>query len=454
MVNYELNKNNFTADQTKLIDTFCAKCSEVAKNMVNSDNFKHLKLTISYTIKKRSFFDLENTKYNIVSNADFSISSSYDFLQKFSDYITKQADFGTFDNAFLEIKIVFQERTQIKDTLSTFNENKKPDKMEKKDDALPTFLPIDPKYTFDQCILPETVKSEIMNALSLIKHRDLIYNKWGFGKIDPSPRSILNFYGPPGTGKSMCAHAIASELKQPLLALNYADIESKYVGEAAKNLKKAFDCAKELNAVMFFDEADSFLGKRIENVTTGSDQALNSLRSQMLIYLESFSGVILFATNLVTNFDKAFESRILSHIKFELPNREARAAIIRKMLPQDLPIDNTITDENLLEASDIIDGLSGREIKNAIQSMLLNEAQAHGENAVFTFDILKKSLEDKKTSLDKLKTAENERIKSKIARKLKEKAMEEEAEESQKSAVKEDDDKNINTTPDATDERT
>ena len=252
----------------------------------------------------------------------------------------------------------------------------------------------------------------------------------------------------------MCAHAIASELKQPLLALNYADIESKYVGEAAKNLKKAFDCAKELNAVMFFDEADSFLGKRIENVTTGSDQALNSLRSQMLIYLESFSGVVLFATNLVTNFDKAFESRILSHIKFELPNREARASIIRKMLPPNLPVDNTMTDENLLEASDIIDGLSGREIKNAIQSMLLNEAQAHGEKSIFTIEILKKTLNDKKESLDNLRNAENERIKSKIARKLKEKTMEEEAEEAQKSAVKEYDEKKIKTTQDPTEERT
>lgn len=73
---------------------------------------------------------------------------------------------------------------------------------------------------------------------------------------------------------------------------------------------------------MFFDEADSFLGKRIQNVNQSADQALNSLRSQMLILLEEHSGVVIFATNLVSNFDKAFQSRILKHIKFDLPNEE------------------------------------------------------------------------------------------------------------------------------------
>ncbi|MGC8140941.1 AAA family ATPase, partial [Salmonella enterica] len=82
---------------------------------------------------------------------------------------------------------------------------------------------------------------------------------------------------------------------------------------APKNLQAAFDVAKNNDCVLFFDEADSFLGKRITNVVQGADQALNSLRSQMLILLEEFKGIVIFATNLVTNFDTAFESRILKH---------------------------------------------------------------------------------------------------------------------------------------------
>lgn len=300
-------------------------------------------------------------------------------------------------------------------------------------DQTPAFIPITPKYTFEQVILPEEIRKEIFNALSVIENRKLIYEDWGFGAVEPTPRSIINFYGAPGTGKSMCAHAIAAKMEKPLLALNYADIESKYVGEAAKNLKKAFETATELGAVMFFDEADSFLGKRIENVTQGSDQALNSLRSQMLIYLENFSGVVIFATNLVTNFDQAFNSRILSHIKFELPNKEARAAIIAKMIPAKLPKDHEFTEEEYLEASDLIEGLSGREIKTAIQTMLLNEAAEHGKDAIFTLDILKEALKSKKESIEKLKAEEQLRLKAKITKKLQEKSMENKAMEEQEN---------------------
>lgn len=231
----------------------------------------------------------------------------------------------------------------------------------------------------------------------------------------------------------MCAHAIAQMLEKPLLALNYSEIESKYVGDAAKNLKKAFDTATEIEAVMFFDEADSFLGKRIENVSHGSDQALNSLRSQMLILLEEFEGVVLFATNLVTNFDKAFESRILDHIKLELPNREARAAIIDKMLPSKLPVDHRFSNEELLEASDLIDGFAGREIKNAILTMLLDKASSGSDNPVFTFNDLKAVLEKKKEQIEKLKAEEKERRKEKIAKRLQDKIEEDEAYEMRKS---------------------
>lgn len=77
-----------------------------------------------------------------------------------------------------------------------------------------------------------------MSDLNSIKCQDLIYNKWGFSEVESKPKSILNFFGPPGTGKTMCAHAIAKMLDKPLLALNYSEIESKYVGDAAKNLKR------------------------------------------------------------------------------------------------------------------------------------------------------------------------------------------------------------------------
>lgn len=384
---------------------------------VNRKEFRHLGIDYRLNLLKSKNLP----KITIDSNADFNIQSSLSFLENVKRLT------NSFDVSWLP------RDCQIH-ILLNFKIKESSNKLEKEgENSIPAFIPISPKYTFEQVILPDEVRKEIFNALSVIENRKLIYEDWGFGEVEPTPRSIINFYGAPGTGKSMCAHAIAAKMEKPLLALNYADIESKYVGEAAKNLKKAFETATELGAVMFFDEADSFLGKRIENVTQGSDQALNSLRSQMLIYLENFSGVVIFATNLVTNFDQAFNSRILSHIKFELPNKEARAVIIAKMIPAKLPKDHEFTEEEYLEASNLIEGLSGREIKTAIQTMLLNEAAEHGKDAIFTIDILKESLKSKKESIEKLKAEEQLRLKAKITKKLQEKSMENKAMEEQEN---------------------
>lgn len=380
-------------------------------------DFDSLGITLSWEVQSRNEQFLQ-----ITHNAQFGIKDSFLAQSKIEAFLENKLKVD-FAECSLHLNVTYRtiEKTEKHTEEQMTKENKTVD------DGLPTFLPQKPRYRFDQVILPEETRRRIYNDLNTIKHQDLIYNVWGFAEVDSKPKSILNFYGPPGTGKTMCAHAIAHMLDKPLLALNYSEIESKYVGDAAKNLKKAFDTASELDAVMFFDEADSFLGKRIENVSHGSDQALNSLRSQMLILLEDFEGVVLFATNLVTNFDKAFESRILDHIKLELPNREARAEIISKMLPSKLPVDHIFTQEELLEASDIIDGFAGREIKSAILTMLLDKASLSEEKPLFTLDDLKNALTKKKEQIEKLKEEEKARRKERIFKKLEDK-FEEDAE--------------------------
>lgn len=361
--------------------------------------------------------------YQIDHNASFDIKDSLLIQSKIEGYIRQKLKLE-----FCECSLLLNVTYRKKDKTGIVGvQTQNASQQTKADDGLPTFMPQSPRYSFDQIILPEDTRNRIYNDLNTIKHQDLIYNQWGFAEVDSKPKSILNFFGPPGTGKTMCAHAIAKMLNKPLLALNYSEIESKYVGDAAKNLKKAFDTATEIHAVMFFDEADSFLGKRIENVSHGSDQALNSLRSQMLILLEEFEGVVLFATNLVTNFDKAFESRILDHIKLDLPNKEARADIIEKMLPSKLPMEHRPTTEELLESSELIDGFAGREIKSAILTMLLDKAGLEEESPLFTIDDLKSALTKKKEQIEKLKEEEKQRRKDKIIKKLEDK-FEEEAE--------------------------
>lgn len=281
-------------------------------------------------------------------------------------------------------------------------------------------LPLEPKYNFNQMVLNETVKSSLESCMSMIKNMDKIYKEWGFEEFDPVQKSVLNFFGPPGTGKTMAAHAIAAELGKKILAVNYSEIESKYVGEAPKNLISAFEIAKKESCVLFFDEADSFLGKRITSVSFSSDQAINSLRSQMLILLETFDITVIFATNLNENYDKAFDSRILCSIKFELPDRELRKQSIAKMIPSKAPINREIlTDELLYKLSDLTEGFSHRELKN-VALMVLTEcckkdSQITEELLVDVFTRKKEEFEERKNKEGKRK----EELDNKITENLK-----------------------------------
>lgn len=236
-------------------------------------------------------------------------------------------------------------------------------------------MPETPRYTRKQWIVSERISQSFDDAVALIRSRDKIYRDWGFEEVDPNPRAVLCFYGPAGTGKTMGAHVLASELGKTIICAKYSQIESKYVGEAPKNLRKIFSLAKETESLLFFDEADSFLGKRIEHVTSGSEQAINSLRGEMLILLEEFRGVIVFATNLLTNVDRAFESRIISKIEFELPNAEARRSIILSKIPEKAPLDHRWEESQISQLVKISEGFSGRVIQNSILMGLVKAAR-------------------------------------------------------------------------------
>ena len=239
-----------------------------------------------------------------------------------------------------------------------------------------------PSISIDDVILSQSSKDKLKMALTALINRDYLINIIGWNEIDPNIRTIINFYGPPGTGKTMTARAIASYMTEQtgcqyeLLSLNYSEIESKYVGDAPKKLEKAFNYAKDKNVVMFFDEADSFLGKRISNVEHGADQAINSLRSTMLIQLEKYTGIVIFATNLTCNYDKAFKTRFLADIEFKMPDQSTLAKIFQANLPKKLlsSLDlwgEKINDSSFEKMGEIAVGLSGRDVRNINQRVIL-----------------------------------------------------------------------------------
>ncbi|MDJ0575882.1 MAG: ATP-binding protein [Xenococcaceae cyanobacterium MO_234.B1] len=240
------------------------------------------------------------------------------------------------------------------------------------------FVPEDPKRCLKDLILPSSVRERLQAALNRIRFHDVLYHQWNLKSVDPhGARTAINLFGLPGTGKTFCAEAIADYLGKKIIKVNYAEIESKYVGETPKNITAAFKKAKETKSVLFFDEADSILGKRLTNVTQSADHGVNVSRSVMLLQLDNFDGEVIFASNLAKNYDGAFVRRILAHIEFELPDRECRVKLWNYLLAKEIP---TAEDVNLEWLADESNGLSGGDILNVVIAAASRAVQRTGNS--------------------------------------------------------------------------
>lgn len=263
----------------------------------------------------------------------------------------------------------------------------------KKKDDEPVFIPEEPKYTLDDIILPQSVKDQLLDVATYADNAHLVFEIWGFKNTHKFSKRIgINLYGPPGTGKTMAAHAIAHNLNRKILIVNYADVESKYVGETPKNLRKVFEAGRNTNSILFFDEADAILSRRVTNMTQAVDVSVNQTRSVMLMLMNEYQDFIIFATNFIENFDPAFMRRISMHVKFELPDLDCRKKLWRKYIPSELP--NNINADELARK---FDGISGSDIANAMLNAAFKAARS-GANSLdqrLVTDAVKNIIESK-----------------------------------------------------------
>jgi len=128
------------------------------------------------------------------------------------------------------------------------------------------------------------------------------------------------FYGPAGTGKSELARYMADEIGKPLLLRRASDILSKWVGGSEKNIADMFAEARQQDAVLVLDEADSFLADRRDAKQSWEVTQVNELLTQM----EAFEGIFVCTTNLMDRLDQACLRRFAFKIKFDFLTAEQR----------------------------------------------------------------------------------------------------------------------------------
>ncbi|HEX3579629.1 MAG TPA: ATP-binding protein [Thermoanaerobaculia bacterium] len=221
-----------------------------------------------------------------------------------------------------------------------------------------------PERTFADVVLPPETRRTLDDALAQVRNHNLIFSRWGLGERHASGLGLaFNFAGPPGTGKTICAEAIAHSLGMKLLVVDYAELESMWMGETPKNIAAAFRSAVEQNAVLFFDEADAIAVRRSAGAALAQERESNVTVNVLLREVEAFNGVVIFATNLAANFDPAFERRIRTHVRFLMPGADERERIWQVQIhPRKTPL---AADVNFREIAQRF-AASGGEIKNAV----------------------------------------------------------------------------------------
>jgi SpoVK/Ycf46/Vps4 family AAA+-type ATPase len=162
------------------------------------------------------------------------------------------------------------------------------------------------------------------------------YEQYG---LDP-PTGIL-LYGPPGTGKTYLSRAVAGEADVTYLSVSGSDILSKWVGEAAENIRKLIERAEATQpCILFIDELDAIAGQRS---ATGMSHSEASMVNELLTGLSKLDDedvIVIATTNRPDKLDDAVTRSGRMDERFEIspPDAEARVEILKVQL-RDRPVD-------------------------------------------------------------------------------------------------------------------
>ena len=198
---------------------------------------------------------------------------------------------------------------------------------------------IDARARWSDLILPEAQRHALRQVAVHARHRLKVHYDWGFA--DQSTRGLgiaTLFWGDSGTGKTLAAEVLANELCLALYRIDLSAVVSKYIGETEKNLRKVFEGAEDVGAILLFDEADALFGKRSE-VKDSHDRYANIEVSYLLQRMDAYSGLAILTTNQKTALDPAFQRRLRFVVHFPFPDQAQREGIWRVVFPTEVPLD-------------------------------------------------------------------------------------------------------------------
>jgi AAA+ superfamily predicted ATPase len=181
------------------------------------------------------------------------------------------------------------------------------------------------------------------------------------------PRGIL-LAGVPGCGKSLCARAVATEWRLPLLKLDPASLYNRYIGETESNFRRAMQLAERMApVVLWVDEIEKAFTSGESEDGGVSTRVLGTFLTWMQ---ERKADIFVIATaNDVHRLPAELtrKGRFDELFFVDLPDAESRAEIVR------IHLRNRNRDPSEVDAEQIAEktnGFSGAELEQLVVSAL------------------------------------------------------------------------------------
>jgi hypothetical protein len=202
----------------------------------------------------------------------------------------------------------------------------------------------------------------------------------------PAPKGVL-LVGIPGCGKSLIAKAVATGWSMPLLRLDLGALQSKWVGDSQKNVRRALQVAETVApCVVWLDEIEKALSGATQGAADGgvSADALGTLLSWMQ---ERQGSVFVVAT---ANDVRALPPELLRKGRFDeifwvdLPTMAERTAIVGAALKAH---GRTADGLDLAAVASATQDFTGAEIAALVPEALFL-AFADGERPIATDDLV------------------------------------------------------------------
>lgn len=213
--------------------------------------------------------------------------------------------------------------------------------------------------TWEDVILPARTKRELRQMQLLLENPALSRD------LGIEPPTGLLLYGPPGTGKTTIARVLAHEARCHFIATSPAEINSMWLGESEKAVKRMFDEARaKAPAIVFLDEIDALLPSRSGGVNQYSDKVVNQFLHEMDGLVKNRRIFVVGATNRRDMLDPALlrGGRLSREIEIPLPDLPARRALFA-LSTQGAKLADDVDMEDLAV---LTEGYSGANIKAVV----------------------------------------------------------------------------------------